>query len=345
MCIYTGARGINVGADVPNASQVLPPSHSLKFKPCRETEKYTAELRVGEALRSGLQAQGVDLLRIRKQCLVDPGCLLEVEKLIQGCDVIFTKTLVVRGAMVGANVSKNALLTLRHESQLNSEIIDAAMYLVSHHVGNTAPVVYVPSTLLPSKPHAKFVVRNWKWLPQYLQGARQFLFLLHEEYIRASAGHYYFLFVELPREAGKVGKIHIFDPAFFDPSNAHARLRQLSHVSAWVSKFFHAYGVSQHACKFEVKIALPLSHRVHSAPRASLSSAITHVSSRFSMRVQEDGVSCGVVCAQMVEYWLRHNGPPPADSKYTWKSACDFRDVLLTSLCDGLNLAIPRDTT
>jgi hypothetical protein len=99
------------------------------------------------------------------------------------------------------------------------------------------------------------------------------------------------------------------------------------------------YNISERELKFDMKIALPMSHRVHSAPRASLSTAITQVSSRFSMRVQDDGASCGVMCAQMMEYCIHHNAPP-RDAKHLKGSSNEYRDTLLTMLCDGLKLVV-----
>jgi hypothetical protein len=208
---YTGTRGIVVEAGQRLLGKAVPPSGGVASNTLGQGQKYMASLRVGEELGKGASAVGVELLKIRKGCLVQRGCNLEREPLILGSDVILSNRLSINGVDVVVNVSKGALLTLQEHRQLNSEIIDAAMFLTSARVME-CNTLYIPSTLLPSEPCGALVFRSWKWLQQNVSNKRQFLFLLHEEHIKASAGHYNFLFVELPSVEGRSGKIHVFDP-------------------------------------------------------------------------------------------------------------------------------------
>jgi hypothetical protein len=342
---YTGAKD-NIGeAEHSCANKVLDTSNMLKFKPFHPfcpNDKYIAVLNVVEKLEEGAGKSGDELLNVRKQCLVNRDGALASASLIKGEEVVLSNKLSMGDVCVVVNVSKKALLTLQQGQQVNSEIIDAAMYLAVANAmeGTGTDIRYLPATLLPSTPSSALVFRSWRWVPQYLASGRRFLFLLHEEHIPGCAGHYNFLYVEVPREVGKSGKLHIFDPNLTNPLNARERLGELSHVVKWVSRFFVMYGVQTQECEFEVKMALPMSHRLHHPLRESLPSDVTHISSRFSMRTQDDGSGCGVACAQVMECWIRTK-IPPKDAKFVPHSSSEYRDVLLNLLCDGLKFAIP----
>jgi hypothetical protein len=348
----TGAKGIDVQVEQGCSDQVLNSSHAFAFNLYNPGDKYIALLNVGEELEKGFGETGDGLLHIRKTCLVGSGCPLEREDLIEGSHIILSKSIDLRGLPLVVSVSKKALLTLQPHRQLNSEVIDAVMYLTAAEVmqdSSSCPDVrYVCATLLPSEASGVLVCRNWKWLKPYLRGGHQYLFLLHEEYIASTAGHYSFLLVELPRREVATGAIHVFDPNLHTELSAKDRLLDLSHLPEWVSKFFCMYGVTERECAFEMKIALPMPrtdsigvpHKPIGRGRVSSLARLRHIRSPFSMRTQEDGVSCGVVCAQMMEYILRHKTPPLGLECVPFPSVT-YRDRILTKLCDNLKVVIP----